>query len=115
MTERWRKPAEVVGEIEPDPNKAIQLVDGRIQREPMIPFSAETVDRLRSGWLCMKCVEPFERAWPIKCPVCGAPVRTEQARYFAMRYAGEIRIGPHTTLEEERAGIAERARKEEEQ
>jgi len=51
----------------------------------------ETVERMRLGYMCCKCLEPFETPWPERCPVCGAPIRSEQAEYFAREFAGELK------------------------
>jgi len=114
MSERWRRPARVL-DIQQSPTQGIWLPDGRVQGEVEISFDAETVQRMRSGFMCVKCLEPFEQAWPERCHVCGAPIRTEQAEYFAREFGGEVHLGPTTSLEEEIAGLPERAAKEKEQ
>jgi hypothetical protein len=67
----------------------------------------DDVERARLGYLCLKCLEPFEQAWPERCPVCGAPIRREQAAYFAREFGGVLQLGPSTTLEEELARLKE--------
>ena len=112
MGERWRTWEEPL-DIEPI-NQATELADGRVLGENQITWSAEQIERFRSGYKCLNCLEPQEQAWPEHCPVCGYPMRTHQAEFFAREYTGVVHLGPTTTLEEERAGIVERAVKEEE-
>lgn len=114
MPERWAKPVTVL-DIRPV-EQGIWLPDGRIQGEVELTLAPEDVERMRQGYVCAKCLEPLEQAWPEKCPVCGAPIRTEQAAYFAREFGGEERLGPSTTLADERERMleeAERQQKEE--
>lgn len=103
--ERWRKPAEVI-DIE-NVHQGIWLPNGRIQGAVQLTLGAETIERLRLGYMCAKCFEPFETAWPENCNVCGAPIRSEQADYFAKEFGGEVEIGGG--IEAEAEGLSERA------
>ena len=114
MAERWRKPV-IPLELEQHSSQGIWLPDGRVHGDVVMTLESSDVDRVRAGFVCMKCLEPFEQAWPLRCPVCGAPVREKQADYFAREYGGIERLGPTTSLEEERGRIEEYRRKEEEQ
>ena len=115
MAERWRRPV-IPLEIEQQPTQVIDLSDGRQLGDATLILRKEDIERMRLGYVCIKCLEPFERAWPKHCPVCGSPVRTEQAAYFAREYESKsVHLGPTTTLEEERAGLEERRRKAEEE
>jgi len=113
LAERWRRPI-VPLEISQS-REAIVTADGRILRVPVLTLSEEDKERIRLGYACAKCLRPFERAWPERCPDCGAPVRREQAAYFAREYDRDpVRLGPSTTLAHERATLAERIAKEKE-
>jgi rubrerythrin len=98
LPERWRKPAEIL-DVRQAEDQGIWLPDGRVQGAVELTLGEETVDRLRAGYLCAKCFEPFEQAWPERCPVCGAPIRTEQAEYFAKEFAGEVDLGGSISTE----------------
>src|SRR5262245_60331331 len=113
LAERWRRPVVPI-EIHEHETEGIMLPDGRVLRQPVFVLSAEDMERLRTGYVCAKCFEPFERAWPERCPVCGAPIRTKQAEYFAREFGGEARIGPSTSLDDELASLPERVAKEKE-
>lgn len=112
MAERWRKPVVPLA-IEPA-DQGVWLPDGRKLASVQLTLSPLDIDRMRTGFVCAKCLEPFPEAWPERCHVCGAPIRTKQAEYFAREFAGEVDLGPKTSLEEEIAGLEERRRKEEE-
>ena len=112
-SERWRRPARVL-DIQQSPTQGLWLPDGRVQGEVEIAFDPETIERMRAGYMCVKCLEPFEHSWPERCPVCGSPVREKQAEHFAREYAGEQLLGPRRSLQEEIDSLPERAAKERE-
>jgi predicted amidophosphoribosyltransferase len=72
--------------LEPQPDEGIWLPDGRVHGNVRMVVTRETLERMRAGYICAKCLEPFEQSWPERCHVCGAPIRTEQAAYFAREY-----------------------------
>ena len=99
MTERWRRPAEVL-DIQ-QIHQAIWLPGGRMQGAVQLTLSADTIERMRTGYMCAKCLEPLRDPWPERCPLCGAPIRTEQAEYFAREFGGEVHMGPRTSWDDE--------------
>jgi hypothetical protein len=109
--ERWRKPAEVLAVEET--HQGIWLPDGRVQGVPKFVFSDETADRMRSGYMCANCQEPFEQPWPERCHVCHVSVRKGQAEFFAREFGGTERVGPASNPYD--GGIHERAAKAKEQ
>jgi hypothetical protein len=112
LAERWRQPV-VPLEVRTTESQGLVLPDGRIHREAALDLRADDVDRMRAGYVCAKCLEPFEQAWPERCHVCGAPIRTEQAAYFAREYGGEERLGSRVSLVEELEQLPERQQEEE--
>lgn len=113
VTERWRKPI-IPLEIDLHPSEGIELPDGRVLVNPIFTLDDEQVERLRLGYVCAKCFEPFEHAWPVRCNACGAPVRREQAAYFAREFGGVAPLGSGLNLNDELASLEERRRKREE-
>jgi predicted RNA-binding Zn-ribbon protein involved in translation (DUF1610 family) len=99
MHERWRKPLKVLSH-EPS-GEAFIDGNGRIQRGVNLVLDDESVQRLREGYACLKCLAVFERAWPLKCPDCGAPIATEQSKFFAEMYAGEEQLGSRLSINDE--------------
>src|SRR5574337_160544 len=78
--------------------------DGRPPRAAArVGFSVEDTGRMRAGYICAKCFEDLDTAFPDECPVCHFPMRDEQPRLFAERFQGTEWVGPSTTLDEERA------------
>jgi hypothetical protein len=106
MYERWRKPLTVLA-VE-DSTEAYLTSDGRMQRGVKVIYDRESTERIRLGRACARCMEVFEEAWPVNCPMCGAPIRSRQAEYFDKEFGGEVRLGPRSPLEDE----LERLRKE---
>lgn len=104
MDERWRKPLTVLA-IEP--GNEMVFVDGKLVRSTKIIYDRESTERIRLGYACAKCQETFERPWPVTCSLCGAPIRDRQLEYFVKEYGGEVRIGPSTSISDERARLRE--------
>ena len=110
MSERWRKPLTVVA-IEVHPTEGILLPDGREQSQVRITYDRESTERIRGGWACAKCGEPFPEAWPEQCDVCGAPIRSRQLEYYTREV--EIEMPPsRPSLAEEADSIRERVEEE---
>jgi hypothetical protein len=103
--ERWRKPVIPI-DIEPV-DQGIVLPDGRSLAVAAPILRPEDIERAREGFICLKCLEPFERPWPERCHVCGAPIRREQAAYLAREFAEE-KLGPRTSIEDELAALREK-------
>lgn len=107
MSRDWRRPLKV---LNVEPGDEVNLVGGRLLRSTRITFDRESTERIRSGYACAKCLEPFEQAWPERCPVCGAPIRERQLEYFTKEYAGFERLGSRIPMFD--GGLQERAAKE---
>jgi hypothetical protein len=99
MIERWRRPLHVL-QVEPS-DEAFLTSDGRLQRGVRVTYDRESTERIRLGYACGKCMEPFEIPWPEHCNVCGAPVRERQPEFFAREFAGESHLGSRLSLPEE--------------
>lgn len=105
MTERWRRPARVLSAEAS--GEAIVTNDGRIQRNVELVLDRETVERVRLGYLCAKCFEPFPVPWPRRCNVCGAPIARDQREFFHREFTGEVPLGSRTSIEDELARLRE--------
>lgn len=110
--ERWRAPV-IPLDIERIPDQGIWLPDGRVQGLDVPVLKAEDVERICAGYVCAKCLEPHEQAWPERCAFCGAAIRSEQADYIARELRREIvLLGPSTTLADELERLPEEVAKE---
>lgn len=60
-------------------------------------FDEETVERIRQGYICIKCFQRFDHAFPERCPfpLCGFPVRAEQSLEFLRMYRGKADLWEH--------------------
>lgn len=96
---RWAKPIVPIA-IEPV-DQVLVLGSGRRQAEVQLVLEEEDVERMRQGYACAKCLQVFERPWPERCFACGAPIRSEQAAYFAREYGGVVELGSRISLADE--------------
>lgn len=110
--ERWRTWEAPIA-IDPV-DQGLWLPGGRVLGEFQITWSPEMIERFRSGYKCVKCLEPQEVAWPEHCSLCGYRMRVEQAAYFASEFGGLVEVRGGTDWDEQFDGLEERRRKEEE-
>lgn len=86
--ERWRQwtaPIDIVD----DPAEVI-VEDGVMSRSFNVKWPVETVDKIRHGYQCLKCMEPQPAPFPAKCgnPFCEYPMRAQQAHDFELEFNG---------------------------
>lgn len=98
--------------VDVDDQSFTRLPDGRNIATPLFGLTEEQVERIRQGYICIKCLEAYDSAFPDECSVCHFPMKTKQIEEFGKTYRGEIAFGPSTTLEEE-AGIMQEMREKE--
>lgn len=77
------------------------MADGRHMQKTVFGLQADEVERIRQGFVCIKCLEEFDAAFPEECSVCKFPMRDHQTEEFAKEFRGNIRFGPATTIDEE--------------
>jgi hypothetical protein len=112
MFERWRRPIRVLDHQPTD--ESFVTRDGRTVRGEQFVLHPDDVERMRLGYVCAKCWEPFPIPWPIRCHVCGAPVARDQRQFFENEYAGVIPLAKPFNWDEERYFLPERIAKEKE-
>lgn len=112
MDERWRRPVRIEA-IEPAP-EVVLIGDRLVQEEEVILSDPQDFERLRLGYVCPQCFEPFEYAYPESCNVCSYPVRARAHDFLESHFKGETWIGPTESYDDEVAGINERAQKKKE-
>lgn len=84
-----------------DTESYTRLPDGRLMEATVFGLTEEQVERIRVGYICIKCLEAHDAAFPDFCAVCRFPMRTKQIEEFTKTYRGEIKFGPSTTIDEE--------------
>ena len=72
---------------------------GRVQRGAKIILLPETLAAMKAGWICLRCMEPQEEAFPEICGsppemACDYPIRERQLRDIEQEYEGEQSVGP---------------------
>lgn len=96
----WRTPIIPVA-VEHD-TEAYDVVDGQVRRAVKWVLRPEDVDRIRTGYSCLNCLEPFETEHLRgNCPVCGYHL-ADTVHDLERVDRGGTHVGPATTLDEER-------------
>lgn len=87
---------------EDDPDFFEAWPDGEITRGVRKTYThPDQIGMLRQGFMCVRCDELLDTAFPDNCPVCAFPMKEEQAQYFADRFEGERIIGSSISWEAE--------------
>lgn len=102
----------IASHVDIDNQSYTRLPDGRNVPTPLFALTREQVERVRQGFICIKCLEALDSAFPDQCPVCKFPMRARQMEEFGKTNRGEIAFGPTTTIEEEYAIAEEQIQRE---
>ncbi len=107
MTERWRKPVRI-DSIQPS-GDVVLIGDRLVQEEEVILADPQDLVRMRQGYVCPNCFEPFETPYPERCVVCGLNVRQAASQFLEQHYQGETFLGPRESYDDEIASMQERS------
>lgn len=88
----------------------------RLQRNVQLMLTPEMADQIRSGYRCLRCLEPQSTAFPEVCEGyealgCSYPIRDRQVLDFSMESEGERLIGPQKPITQYLEDQEERAEK----
>lgn len=98
--------------VDTDVDSFTRLPDGRHTETPLFALTEEQVERVRQGYICIKCLEAYDAAFPDTCIVCGFPMRLHQLEEFGKTFRGGKKFGPSTTIDEEYAIAEEQIQRE---
>jgi hypothetical protein len=98
--------------VDTDVDSYTRLPDGRTMETPLFALTAEQVERVRQGYVCIKCLEAYDSAFPDQCGVCRFPMRLRQIEEFGKTFRGKKQFGPSTSIEEEYAIAEEQIQKD---
>lgn len=93
---------------------------GRLQKNVNLTFPKEVIEAIKSGFICLRCLEPQDEAFPEVCQSppemgCTYPIKERQILDFSMEFEGDKHLGPARPIREyleEQEERAERARSE---
>lgn len=110
-----RRPAVPV-EVEDDTNNVLVRADGEVRRHVLLIFEEEDVERIRTGYCCIRCGESqvdHGAPFPPNCYLCGYAMRARQLEDFGKEFEGNVRVGPTTSIDDELAIATEAVEREE--
>jgi hypothetical protein len=107
VSERWSKPATIYDAVEGD--TLVQMPGGELMIQAEISVDEETVQRMRSGYICIMCIEPQEKPFPEKCVLCGYHMRDRQSHDLSTKRnsLNEVWVGSRINKEDEIARMDE--------
>ena len=83
MSERWRKPAVILDAV--ISVALVQMPSGEIMHDAKIAVDDETLERMRQGYVCANCLEPFEEPFPEVCHALKLPDGTVVGCYYRVK------------------------------
>lgn len=107
--ERWRR-RPIPAAVEHS-DGVINMGDDRRAADINVTWDDEAIGRIKAGYQCLRCWEPFETAFPDACGVCGYGVSDFQARDFAFEFEGKKHIGPSTSIQQELERLDEKSKR----
>lgn len=103
MIRRWAKPVrpEMI-----ETTESVATADtGRATLDARVKFNPDDVERMRLGYVCIRCWEPHESPFPDRCDLCTYPMRAEQPAEFERAYKGSERNPRAVLIEKELAAL----------
>ena len=102
MTERWARP--VIPVLLEKSTQSVWMEktpDGVVARSDYnATLTKDDTERVRLGYVCLRCWEPHEVPFPDECSLCGYAMRDYQARDFALEWEGERHVGPSRPMQD---------------
>jgi len=76
---------------------------GRLQRDAVVMVNPEVREALLSGWMCLRCYEPQDEAFPAPgdanhLPGCTYPISERQAIDVRVEMRGNEHLGPNAGI-----------------
>lgn len=98
MIERWRKPVRPLAIKDEEGWASAEL--GRATLDYSLRLSADDTERVRLGYVCIRCLEPHPDSFPENCSVCKYPMRGHQTQDYERLYKGTERDPRAQTIRE---------------
>lgn len=104
------EPVTILDAVPSSDATTVRLGDGREFLDVNMALPEEDVERIRQGYVCIRCLEPQSEPFPEVCESvlpgtaqrwCGFPIRQLQAQEFAAMFKGTVKIGSNVNLADE--------------
>lgn len=99
IKQRWKKPVKPLAVKDTYEWATADL--GRPTLDFTARFHPDDIDRIRLGYVCIRCWEPHESPMPEACSLCGYPMRAEQSVQFEKSFRGVERDPRAELIEKE--------------
>ena len=103
-------PVQILDAAPGDSNTTVSFGDDRVMLDVNIALQEEDVERIRTGYVCIRCLEPQSEPFPKVCESvlpdghtrwCNFPMREKQLEEFAIMFKGTVDIGPRHKVADE--------------
>lgn len=79
--------------IKKDASTLVAFGDNDLRQGVEMGLTPDDINRIREGYVCIKCKEPQPRPFPKTCSLCGLPMAEAQRELFAKLYHGTATEG----------------------
>lgn len=108
MSER-NGPVQILDAVPASDSTTVRLADGREFLDVNMALPERDVERIRTGHVCIRCLEPQSEAFPAVCesklpngqPWCNFPIREKQLAEFALMFKGTVNVGSRVNVSDE--------------
>lgn len=109
-------PVQILDAVPSTDDTTVRLADGREFLDVNMALHESDVERIRTGYVCIRCLEPQSEPFPETCEStlpgtdhrwCNFPIRERQTAEFAVMYKGTVKIGSNVNVEDEIARMRE--------
>jgi hypothetical protein len=112
---RNAEPVTILDAVPSSDATTVRLADGREFIDVNMAMPDTDVERIRQGYVCIRCLEPQSKPFPEVCESklpngerwCNFPMREKQAGEFAAMYKGTVKLGSSIDVADEIARLNE--------
>lgn len=99
--ERWAEPIKVFDVYDDPYHFYYDPVRGGLMRGVSYTTDLEGWNRIRTGYVCVICMQPHRAPYPEECSMCKFPMKDAQQKVAEEKFGGYRWIGPTTSIGDE--------------
>jgi hypothetical protein len=102
-------PVQILDAAPASGSTTVSFGDERVMLDVNIALPEEDVERIRTGYVCIRCLEPQPHPFPTVCQSklpdgtlwCKFPIGAKQLEEFAIMFKGTVKLGSSINVADE--------------